>query len=253
MLSLVPGMFVYADTLSDSEPWDIDVEISTSYEEPNYYIRVHNLPIEQPFGESFTLMTSIFAQFTDEEKDAILTIDECGELLATLPLTLMPDTDYDFSVVVEKDTPEPCILTFSLLDTDQTLLTSTQVGFLPQCPGQRTRAPIDEGLDYTIPEIQQQEIVSPSASSTSSSASQHSNLSSNVQKAPAETAKIQTSTATSSQPRASSQEPILVYQDTELQAAFDLLVSKDILTEQDLEHLKAPLTRIQAAELFVKI
>jgi hypothetical protein len=103
------------------------METSPSLPEIYYQIDVQNLPLMQHFEKPFALTMSISAYFPSEEKRVILTVDECGTPLTTLPLTLVPNITHDISVIIEKESPESCILTFKLLDTDQTLLTSKQI------------------------------------------------------------------------------------------------------------------------------
>jgi len=193
----------------------------------DYQIDVQNLPLAQHFEEPFALTLSISAYFPSEEKEVILTVDECGTPLATLPLTLIPNITHDISVIIEKESPESCILTFKLLDTDQTLLTSKQIWFVPQCPSQR---PIDRGLDYSL--LLEEELVTETPESSNS---------------------ITTTIKPQIVKENSASQEMLTYTSTELNAAFELLVEKGILSPSDQERLQTPLTRIEAAEMFVKI
>ncbi|MDR0651475.1 MAG: hypothetical protein LBG59_09065 [Candidatus Peribacteria bacterium] len=122
---------------------------------------------------------------------------------------------------------EECILTFRLLNEENILLASTQVGILPQCPSQRAKKPIDEGLDYHLPEIVNTNKEGEQKSSSTISS------------------KITLQTA--------SKLSLVNSTNDELNAAFDVLLAKGLLTTGDKAKLSQPLTRLEAAKLFVNI
>ena len=167
-------------------------------------------------------------------------VEDCGDPLAmhyqekirlSIPLTLAPQGRQEFPVTIYRQSNQGCVLTFSLLDDNQQPLTTAQVGIVPACPKLQTS--IDAGLDYSLPEITTQ---SPQSSELPPQSSvippQSSVIPQNLPKSPT---------------------TLLSYQNSELNTAFDLLVEKGILTEQDKSLLDKPLSRIAAAELFVKI
>lgn len=202
-------------------------------------LEVMNLPLLQEPNKTFTFDIALSTQYEGDKQQATLIVDDCGDSLAlnyqekirmSIPVTLSPKGKQEFPLTLYRESNDECILTFTLLDDENKVLTTTQVGVLPKCSNSQTS--IDEGLDYTLPEIQQQENISPSKNG-------------------GETKKPIIST--SIQPIILDKENSIIYEEKELKAAFDLLVEKGILTEQDKENLKDPLTRIKAAELFVKI
>jgi hypothetical protein len=207
-------------------------------------LEVMNLPLLQEPNKTFTFDLSVSSQFEGNQQKATLVVDDCGSTLAmeyqdrvrmSIPLTLSPKGKQEFPLTIYRESNQECILTFTLLDDNQNILTTTQVGILPQCPKMRTS--IDEGLDYTLPEIQEQtrtpesEVLPVKRSISSSTPSK-------------ETPQKETPLE---------QQNLIDYNDSELSSAVDLLIEKGILTEQDKEHLHKPLSRIAAAELFVKI
>ncbi|MDR2190285.1 MAG: hypothetical protein LBP53_03720 [Candidatus Peribacteria bacterium] len=134
----------------------------TTPDTASYRVQVLNLPLLQEANKTFNFTLSITSRFSGEAQNATLFVDDCGTDLAvyyqgrvrmSIPLTLSPQGKHEFPLTIYRDSNEECILTFRLLNEEKTLLASTQVGVLPQCPAQRAKKPIDEGLDYTLPEI----------------------------------------------------------------------------------------------------
>ena len=220
----------------------------------NYSVQVLNLPLVQAPNMTFTFDMSVSSSFSGDEQKATLYVDDCGKDLAvsyqsrvrpSVPLLLSPNGKQEFPLTLYRSSNDECILTFKLFDDNQTLLTSTKVGVLPQCPYERERAkkPIDEGLDYKLPGIAPISKVPvgsnlPSTSSTSPSPVRQNQIS---------------SSSTSSSQKANQQPQFLTYTDDELKSAFNLLVEKGILTAEDEARLQNPLTRIEAARYFVDI
>jgi hypothetical protein len=198
--------------------------------------------------------------FSGESKTATLTVDDCGKVLelfhngqpvSQLPLTVAPEQNYDFLFMITKETMRECLLTFSVLDTEKTLLASTSVLITPACTSKTetttdedpleeetlrgdivdttpTSPTIDNPIDTTEPSVPSAPSKSPSKSTTSS-------------KSPVKTVEKP------------APQPMITTTSTELESAFSLLVEKGLLTTGDKTKLSQPLTRIAAAELFVKI
>ena len=227
----------------------------------NYSLQVLNLPLVQAANKTFTFNMSVSSSFSGTPQPATLYVDDCGKDLmvayqsrvrSSIPLTLSPNGKQEFPLTIYRDTNEECVLSFRLLDENATLLASTKVGLVPQCPSQRNKAPIDEGLDYTLPEIaSQSQSSTPVVNQTSPSASSPSTSSSQPSSASPSSASNQVSSP--SQTEKNQKEPLVTYTDDELDAAFNLLVEKGILTAEDKAKLQQPLTRMDAARLFVNI
>jgi hypothetical protein len=209
---------------------------------PVYSVQVLNLPLLQEANKTFTFTLSVTSQFSGEAQKATLFVDDCGNDLAvsyqgrvrqSVPLTLSPKGKQEFPLTMYRASNEECILTFRLLNEENALLASTQVGILPQCPAQRAKKPIDEGLDYTLPEILEQSPTLPTSSSGQKGTS--------------------SSTPSTPLPQPSSELPLINATNAELNSAFDLLLLKGLLTTGDKAKLSQPLTRLEAARLFVNI
>ncbi|MDR2415999.1 MAG: hypothetical protein LBD75_05340 [Candidatus Peribacteria bacterium] len=207
----------------------------------SYRVQVLNLPLLQEANKTFTFTLSVTSQFVGENKKAVLFVDDCGEDLAvsyqgkvrsSIPLLLTPKGKHEFPLTIYRASNEECILTFRLLDQENTLLASTQVGVLPQCPTQRAKKPIDEGLDYTLPEIQANQPTSEKTATSSPQSSQKKQ---------------------EKQPSSIKNDTLLISTDDELSTAFNLLVIQGLFTTGDKAKLSQPLTRLEAARLFVNI
>ena len=248
LASLLFGTVVLADT---GDLTLLSTSPSTTTE--TYSIDVLNLPLLQEANKTFIFNLAVSSTFSWTDKKATLTIDDCGKTLAMsyqntirmqVPLILTSNGKQEFPVTIYRENNNECILKFSLLDEDKKILTTKEVGILPQCPFLNT--PIDQGLDYNLPELTTQQSTQTPISnnpSTSSNPSQNSQTPS------------QNTTSPSAPNPSSEQEAgeFLTYTDEELQSAFSLLVEKGLLTSADEARLQQPLTRIEVANLFVQI
>ncbi|MDR0860937.1 MAG: hypothetical protein LBO09_08465 [Candidatus Peribacteria bacterium] len=209
----------------------------------DFTLHATNLPLVQSYSQPLPIELSLSTPaFSGEDQKATLAVDNCGTALgmsyqgqpvANLPLILTPETTYNFLFMVEKETTKECVLNFSLLNTEKEKLASTQVVIMPSC----TPNFIDEGLyDDEVPTS------SPSSNPSSSSSNPSSSTSTN---SPSKSA--------SSNPSFAVPLSLVNSDPAELDTAFALLVEKGLLTAEDKTKLSQPLTRIAAAELFVKI
>ncbi|MDR2540766.1 MAG: hypothetical protein LBD11_03080 [Candidatus Peribacteria bacterium] len=213
----------------------------------DFTLHATNLPLVQSYAQPLPIELSLSTPaFSGANQKATLAVDNCGKTLemsyqgqpvANLPLTLAPETTYDFLFMVEKETTKECVLNFSLLNTEKEKLATTQVVIMPSC----TPKYIDEGLyDNELPAENTDEQAISSLDSDSSNSS--SNISSTTPSKPV-----------SSNPSFATPLSLVNPAPAELDTAFSLLVEKGLLTAEDKTKLFQPLTRIVAAELFVKI
>ncbi|MDR0369064.1 MAG: hypothetical protein LBH96_00575, partial [Candidatus Peribacteria bacterium] len=203
-------------------------------------LEITNLPLLQEPNKTFTFDIALSTQYQGDQQQATLVVDDCGNDVAlnyqekirmSIPLTLSPKGKQEFPITLYRDSNEECVLTFTLLGEENEVLTTTQVGVLPKC--QNTRTSIDEGLDYNLPEILAQS--SPSSTPTSQ-------LSTSPQP------------SRQTQPTSPASNTSLLHRNNaELTAAFDTLIAEGLLTTGDKARLSQPLTRIEAAKLFVNI
>lgn len=198
---------------------------------PIYQIEVLGLPFTQEPTPIIDFKVQVSASTTGETQ-ANISVDDCGEELTLwYQDTIDTSVSLDFTtatqiipVSIYRDSIQECVLTFSLKDTEKNLLASTQVGLIPQCPSLRATQPIDTDIEWIYND--------PSKQTTTSQASPSTSKPSSIAQEEAE---------------------LLSYTTEELNTSFSLLVEKGLLNEEEREKLHEPLTRMDAATLFVQI
>jgi hypothetical protein len=229
-----------------------------------FTLHATNLPLVQSYKEPLPIELSLSTPaFSGESQTATLTVDDCGKVLelfhngqpvSQLPLTVAPEQNYDFLFMITKETKRECLLTFSILDTEKTLLASTSVLITPACTS-NTEIPTDEEAlpDETLRGDIVDTASTPSTTDTPLDTTEPSSPSESSTP-PKSPSKPKTPSQTSVKPvEKSAPQPMITTTSTELDGAFSLLVEKGLLTTGDKTKLSQPLTRIAAAELFVKI
>ncbi|MDR0608384.1 MAG: hypothetical protein LBG52_08910 [Candidatus Peribacteria bacterium] len=217
-----------------------------------FTLQATNLPLVQSYKEQIPVELALSTPpFSGDTQQATLTVDDCGKLLelfhngqpvSQLPLTLTPESTYHLLFMIAKESMRECLLTFSLLDTEKTLLASTSVIMTPACslltgtsnnePSLEDKNSTAEIVDITPTsnELEPTEPIAPSKPSSKPSA-----------------------TPSSKPTKTFTPQPLVTTTSADLDTAFSLLIDKGLLTSADQAKLSQPLTRIAAAEFFVKI